>query len=157
MPKNKFSEKIQLASLILIALVTFSRAQAELGGDENSVEKDRHHFAAKKGLRKSLKYTVYDLESDQHIVHEYVDQKGQVFAVSWSGQNPPNLATLFGDHHAEFLLKRITTPKIKGQRRFQTITTSTIQVVQMGGTGHWSGAAYLLGHLPAGVSADQLR
>lgn len=138
-----------------VALTFFaSAAQAELDGDENTIEKDRAHFAARKTLRKSLKYSVYDLESNAHTVHEYVDSKGHVFAVSWKGELPPNLATILGAHHIDYVIKRITTPSIKGQRNFQTIETSKIKVLQSGHMGYWSGQAYLIGQTPPGFSFE---
>ncbi len=150
----------QLAFLVAIAFCALapiaSVARADIDGDESSVEKDRAHFGAHKKLRKNLKYNVYDLESDRHTVHEFVDLTGRVFAITWQGAMPPNLPTLLGNHHGEFLAKRVTTPKTRGQRNFQIITTSKIQVVQAGHMGHWTGSVYLIGRLPPGLTLDQL-
>ena len=145
-----------LFALSLIHFLSLSPAQAHLGGDESSVEKDRAEFGAEKTLRKSLSYNVYELVSERHTVREFVDQNGQIFAITWAGQLPPKLATLLGEHHTDFMIQRIATPSVRGQRNFQTIKTDKIQVVQSGHMGHWTGSAVLIGKTPPGLRLDQL-
>ena len=142
--------------LIGIIILLPSLSLAEVDGDEKSIEKDRGQMGATVTIRKGLKYQIYDLESRYTTVHEFLDLNGRVFGVTWSGRTPPHLSLILGKHFDEYESELARVPRVKGRRNFQTVITSKLRIAQAGHLGHFSGSAFLLGHMPEGVTDTQI-
>ena len=142
----------------LIGIIVFLPALslAEVDGDEKSIEKDRTQLGATLTIRKGLKYQIYELAGRHTTVHEFLDSSGHVFGVTWEGRTPPDLSVIFGKHFAEYERELARAPKVKGRRNFQTIITSKLRIAQVGHSGHYIGTAFLLGHMPIGISDAQV-
>jgi hypothetical protein len=89
------------------------------------------------------------------LVREYVDGRGQVFAVSWNGPFMPDLRTLLGAHFAALTDDQHDRSQGHGRGRGPLRIKQQDLVIESGGHMRaWTGRAWLSSALPAGVSAE---
>lgn len=91
------------------------------------------------------------------IVREYVSPAGTVFAVGWSGPQPPDLSALLGTYFPQYVAG-VQARRAAGAARGPGIVETSGLVVHSGGhMGAFSGQAWLPQALPAGVSASDIQ
>lgn len=144
-------------SLGVVLLLAAPPARAALGGAEASIEADRAALSAvrRAGSQTPL-YRVEVLEAPGATVREYVAPSGTVFALAWNGVARPDMATLLGDHAAEYQAALRASPRQPG-RRPRRIETARIVVEHWGHMRNLQGRAWAPALLPPGVSADAIR
>jgi hypothetical protein len=132
-------------------------AHAALGGDAASVLADRvdMHGSVQDEIRQQ--YAVQEISAATGvIVREYMSRDGIVFAVCWSGPVQPDLRRLLGTYFTAYTAA-LTALSHPGIQRSVRLTSSGL-VVELGGhLRAYTGRAYLVALVPAGVSAADLR
>jgi Protein of unknown function (DUF2844) len=130
---------------------------AALGGDVSSVQADVAQMQASLKSTPGAAYTLHQIQAPNGIaVREYMSQAGTVFAVTWSGPWPPDLKQLLGAHFNDYQVAMQTSHRraAHGPATFQQSNL----IVQLGGHARaFSGRAYLVDQLPAGVALESIR
>lgn len=143
-----------VCSAVLLLLLTFARpASATLGQPESKVASDQKAMKLETSKTETLHgYRVVTLSSANFSVKEFVNpQSGLVFALSWSGQRPPDIQALVGFDPA-----KVEGAKVYRSLRFERVESPTL-VVSFGCLpGAFSGTAVRLDLLPAGVKASEV-
>jgi hypothetical protein len=131
-------------------------AFASLGSNVSSVQTDRAQMNASVSVTQTRSYAIHEMKSPAGtVVNEYVDPSGNVFAVSWQGQFPPQMQQILGSYFSRY------TAALQAQQRRYGHPPLNIQepglVVQTGGhmRDHF-GRAYIPAMLPQGVTADEI-
>jgi hypothetical protein len=131
--------------------------QASLGGDAASVATDAaelHGFARATSLQQ---YEIQEITSDGGMrVREFLNRKGIIFAVAWSGPVVPDLRTLLGSSFASFA-KGLAAISHPGTHRSLRLASPDLVVESGGHMRAYSGRAYLPLLIPAGASPANLR
>ena len=86
-------------------------------------------------------------------VREFIDARGTVFAVSWSGPFLPDLRELLGEHFADLRQSELGG---KGRSGSVSISRPDLMLVSAGHMGAFQGRAWLPGQLPAGFDPRTL-
>lgn len=145
---NKFFICLFLALMPLKALGT-------LGDSANSIDHVQHHFQAKRTISFHEKYTTHTMTYEGHIIQEYVDRKGKVFAVTWRGWAHPDPDLLLGSYLQETEDTASEQPQMQG--RAPVALQSTHVVIQkFGHQRDIRGRAYLPSLVPSGVDVADL-
>jgi len=130
---------------------------AHLGGDLAAVEADALQLQGAVQRTALIAYDVQEITAAAGLtVREYVTRSGTVFAVTWSGPVPPDLAQLLGSHFARYLAG-FAAQEHPGLKRSLRIATPDLIVESGGHLRAFSGRAYLPALLPAGVQVADLR
>ena len=88
-------------------------------------------------------------------VHQYLDAKGTVFAVSWSGPFPPDYKELLGSYFEAF---RAHAANSGGPGAgSMTLKGSDLVIVSGGHMGAFKGQAWLPSKLPAGFKPGDIQ
>lgn len=143
-----------VCSAVLLLLLTFARpASATLGQAESKVASDQKAMKLETSKTETLHgYRVVTLSSANFSVKEFVNpQSGLVFAVSWSGQRPPDIQALVGFDPA-----KVEGAKVYRSLRFEHVKSPTLMIDFGGLPGAFSGTAIRLDLLPAGVKASEV-
>jgi hypothetical protein len=91
------------------------------------------------------------------VVSEYVGQSGTVFAVTWRGPKPPNVATLLGTYFKQYSdAANAGAPSPLGLHA-SSVHATDVTVETAGHMGFMWGRAYLPAGLPAGVSPSEIK
>ena len=155
-------QSIRLASsCVLIFILSFTiRASATLGETdppdtpENSTQGavKRSHFS-----RTTSVYKVREIALPRGVIHEYVDNKGVVFAVSWNGPAHPDFTTLLGSYAGETArAHREHRKKFVARQAVSRVETKNIVYQRSGHMGDLSGLAYVPALVPPGVVEGEL-
>ncbi len=130
-------------------------AQAVLGENAATIEKDRRQLMGQLRTISGSGYTVHEIVApDGTKVREYVGPDGTVFGVSWRGPHPPNLFSLLGSYYTEFRDNAAQAPV----RLHASVVRTPNLVVETGGPmGAYWGRAIAPGLIPQGVSEDQIQ
>jgi hypothetical protein len=144
--------------ILIAALYISSSAFAALGDHENVVNSDaiklkssRHSVVQTNSL-----YSVHELETPIAKIQEFVDNSGQVFAVSWRGIRRPDLSVLLGSFYGEY--NNIDSRRARMITRAPvSIQTSRIVVRKGGHMRDIKGMAVISDQLPAGVRLEDLQ
>ena len=143
-----------VCSVVLLLLLAFARpALATLGHSASKVASDQKAMKLETSKTETVHgYRIVTLSSADFSVKEFVNpQSGLVFAVSWSGQRPPDIQTLVGFDPA-----KVGGAKVHRSLRFEHVESPTL-VIDFGGLpGAFSGTAVRLDLLPAGVKASEV-
>jgi hypothetical protein len=150
-----------LAAVTLLALSAAalwgSPCRAALGGDAASVALDRS------ALHGDLSATLVPHVRIQEItnidgmrVREYLDGRGMVFAVTWSGPAIPDLRQLLGVYFDEYQAA-LRNLKPAGLHRSIRVAGPSVEVELSGHMRAYSGRAYLTAQVPAQISMGDLR
>jgi len=87
-----------------LALAFDPAALASLGGDAASIETDAAALRGTPITRPSPAYTVREIAGESSMdVQEFTNNRGVVFAVSWSAPVIPDLRLLLGSYFGRFL------------------------------------------------------
>ena len=152
------------AALAAHASLASAPARASLGELDSSIEADRHALGGvtqRTALQPHGPYTVQEIVTTGRVVHEYANQDGRVFAVSWQGRNAPDLAPLLGAYFSEF--QEAQRPSSQGdgrlrqRRSYGTIQGPHVVVERSGHLRGLRGRAYVPALLPEGVRINAIQ
>ena len=91
------------------------------------------------------------------VVSEYIGQSGMVFAVTWRGPTPPDVATLLGTYFKQYTdAANAGAPSPFGLHA-SSVHTSDVTVETAGNMALTWGRAYLPAALPAGVNLSEIK
>jgi hypothetical protein len=130
---------------------------AHLGGDLAGVQADSRVLQGAVSTSTLADYDVQQIAAaGGQSVREYLTRGGQVFAVTWSGTAPPDLAQLLGPYFPQYAagLAALDHP---GLKRSVRVATPALIVESSGHLRAYSGRAYLPALLPAGVELAAIR
>jgi hypothetical protein len=132
-------------------------ATAHLGGDADSVSADRDAMHAQLRSIPMQLYTTHEITTvDGALVHEYSTRQGAVFAVTWQGQLPPDLAQLFGNYYKQYQDAAAAHSR-PGMHRQLSIANPDFIVESTGRLRSFRGKAVVPSLVPAGVSVADLQ
>jgi hypothetical protein len=129
---------------------------AELGGNLNSVERDRARMKASITVRPMGRYTVNEMTSDSgSTVREFATPEGKIFAVAWQGPFHPDYQQLLGPYFAQ--LQQATGQQRPTRRAPVMIETPGLVFQSFGHFRALAGRAYVPQMLPAGVGVEDIQ
>jgi hypothetical protein len=142
-------------------------AYAALGENADSVAADAAIFEAngvRRGPRSALNapaltaYSVEQMTTPSGIaVNEYVGPDGRVFAVTWRGRTPPNLATLLGAYFMQYQHAANAGGLTAHGLHHASVRGSEVVVETAGHMRDMWGRAFLPAMLPPGVEQSQIQ
>ena len=151
-------ERYRLAAVTLCLALSWSApVGAHLGSDLVSVQADAQLLQGVVSTRAFANYDVLQIATAAgQTVREYLDRRGQVFAVTWSSVAPPDLAQVLGPYHPQYAagLSALDHP---GLKRSVRVATPALIVESSGHLRAYSGRAYLPALLPGGVDLAAIR
>lgn len=114
-------------------------------------------LAAASGASASTVYSVNETTLDSGtVVREYVgSSSGTVFAVSWDGPFMPDLRTLLGSHFSTLTAAAAARPKA-GHSQL-SVKDGDVVIVSGGHMRAYTGRAWIVSALPAGVGTDDIQ
>lgn len=148
-----FCRAIGLAAVLALSVPAF----ASLGGNAGSVEADRAQMKASVHVTQEANYAVHEMQSaGGTTVKEFVSPQGNVFAVSWQGQFPPQMQQILGSYFNQYSAALAAQAHHYGHRPLNLQQPGL--VIQTGGHMRaYFGRAYVPDMLPAGVKADDIK
>jgi hypothetical protein len=144
------------AAALTCAFLSHARAaQAALGGDAASIDRDRIALKSERTIALNSNYQVHELTTPEgSVVREYLAAGDRVCAVSWQGTRAPNLRQLLGDYFARY------SSEAHAHRRglhSLSIDTPDFAAFVIRWQHGFRGRVILPALLPAGVSREELR
>ncbi len=138
--------------LLLAANPWFARdACASLGGESSSVATDAAGMHGEDRVTSLQTCDIHEITTDGGMhIREFVDRRGAVFAVTWSGPVVPDLRQLLGASFSAYATALASLAQ-RPLHRFTRIATPELVVENGGHMRAFSGRAYLPARLPAGV------
>jgi hypothetical protein len=91
------------------------------------------------------------------VVSEYIGQSGTVFAVTWRGPSPPDVATLLGTYFKQYSDAAHAGAPSRFGLHASSVHASDVTVETAGNMALFWGRAYLPAALPAGVSLSEIK
>ena len=157
----KLNHPLRAIALFTLALsgllVLQAPALAHLGGDTDSVSADRDAMHAQLRSVPMQLYNVHEITTTAGaMVHEYTTRQGTVFALSWQGQLPPDLAQLFGNYYKQYQDAAAAQSR-PGMHRQLSIANPDFVVESTGRMRSFRGKAYVPSLVPSGVSVAELQ
>ncbi len=136
-----------------------ARAFAGLGGDLNSVERDRVRMKAAITVTETDRYTIHEMTPDSvSRVREFATLDGKVFAVAWQGPVHPDYQQLLGPYFAQLQqATRQASQQRRARRAPVMIETPGFVFQSLGHFRALAGRAYVPQMMPSGVSAEEIR
>jgi hypothetical protein len=142
-------------------------ALAALGGNADSVAADAAIFEAN-GVRHTSRsalnapaVTAYNVEQmttpSGTAVKEYVGTDGRVFAVTWRGRRPPDLATLLGAYFTQYQHAANAGGLTAHGLHHASVRGSEVVVETAGHMRDMWGRAFLPAMLPSGVEQSEIQ
>ncbi len=130
--------------------------RASLGQDVDSIVTDQQEMGGEIKTISNAGYTTDEITTPSGtVVREYVSSGGKVFAVSWRGPAPPNLANLLGSYFQQIqTASSAQKPRLSGP---VTVTTSDVIFHSGGHIGNLWGRAVVPSLLPEGVDKAELK
>jgi len=144
--------------LILIAMLVSQGAQAALGDHEQQITNNDavKLKSASHNVVKTALYSVHTMSTPVATIREYVDNSGNVFAVSWQGIKRPDLSVLLGSFYEEY--NNIDSRRSRMiTRQPVSVQTSKIMVRKGGHMRNITGVAIISDQLPSGVKEEDLK
>ncbi len=149
---------LQRTAIALCSVLSWSApVGAHLGSDSAGVQADSLVLQGTVGTRTLAAYDVQQIDAAAgQTVREYLTRRGRVFAVTWSGPAPPDLAQLLGPYFPQYAagLAALDHP---GLKRSVRVATPALIVESSGHLRAYSGRAYLPALLPAGIELAEIR
>jgi hypothetical protein len=138
------------------AISIAARADAELGGDLRSVERDRARMnAAVSSVHPMGRYTVHEMTADSGAtVREFATSDGRIFAVAWRGPVHPDYRQLLGAYFPR--LQQAARPR-QARRAPVIIDTPEFFFEVAGHVGDMAGRACIPQMVPSGVGAEDIK
>lgn len=145
------------AALLMLAFVVapIQRAQAALGDATASVARDHAALRGTLVVLPMQNYDIHQMVSAAGVtVREYVTRAGSVFAITWMGTQVPDLKILLGSYFDRYVSLAMAHRSGHHVLSFDTpeLSMTTVRFQRMA-----SGAVYVPGLLPSGVSRRELR
>jgi hypothetical protein len=132
-------------------------ASAHLGGDTDSVSADRDAMHAQLHSTATQHYSLHEITTAAGtLVHEYTTTQGTVFALTWQGALPPDLAQLFGSYYKQYQ-DAARAQSRPGMHRQLNFANPDFVVESTGRLRNFRGKAYVPSLVPAGVSVADLQ
>ncbi len=131
-------------------------AQAALGGTVASVKADAVRMRSEPVATATQLYDRHDMVSAGGQVHEFVSRSGQVFAVTWSGQMPPDLHQILGTYY-EGYRTAVAAQSGPGAHRLAAVVLPDLVVHAVARMRAFEGAAYVPSLVPVGFDLAELR
>ncbi len=155
------TQMVLLAALLFASLFLPSRASAELGGNEASVQADQKAMKAKRAVRASGQYSVHEITTPYGtVVREYVSPNGTVFGVAWRGPFLPNFQQLLGNYYGKFAQAAQQARELQPRRSRNaplTVDQPDLIMRSAGRSRAYAGHAYVPGLVPQGVATQEIR
>ena len=143
--------------LVAIGFLWVGAARAGLGGDLTSVLDDAAGLGGTVQTAPLPQFDIEEIVSDNGMrVHEFLNRKGIVFAVTWAGPITPDLQRLLGRQFAVYTTALTARTRL-GLQRSVRVATPDLVVESEGHLRNFSGRAYLPAMLPIGVSTAEIR
>ncbi|MGA8109987.1 MAG: DUF2844 domain-containing protein [Acidobacteriaceae bacterium] len=156
LPPTRRRALTTLAAGVVLTAVSLP-AFGSLGSDANSVEADRVHMNAAITVSQARDYALHEIQSPEGtVVDEYVSPAGKVFAVTWHGQFPPQMAQILGAYFPQYAAALQAQPHRYGHPPLN-IQLPGLVVQTAGHMRAHFGRAYVPDLLPEGITADQIR
>jgi len=90
-------------------------------------------------------------------IKEYIDQAGNVFAISWAGTHPPDLNKLLGSFKEEAQKEMKNQNNIITRRsRYNRLETTNLIMERFGSMRNIRGKVILKKYLPPGVNQNEI-
>jgi len=156
----------------LVSIGAPSIARATLGEPAASVAADAAQMNATEGVNTarplpglpgqnaptSGNFTVERLTTPEGtVVSEYIGQNGTVFAVTWRGPTPPDVAALLGTYFKQYSDAADSGAPSPFGVHASSVHASDVTVETAGNMALFWGRAYLPAALPAGVSLSEIK
>lgn len=142
-----------------MSLLACATARAGLGEASSKTAMDakyRHVNKIKAALNSP--FHVVQLVSGSEQILEYVDSSDTVFAVTWSGNNLPDLNKLLGTDCAAEHSRALENRSVVGSSRRFGVWDGEICYVTRGSiAGQHTGKAYLKNKIPPGVTLNEIQ
>jgi hypothetical protein len=144
--------------VIIVAMLASSSVGvwAALGEDVDSIIADQQEMGGKIKTTSNAGYTTNEITTPSGTsVREYVSSGGRVFAVSWRGPTPPNLANLLGSYFEQIQAAASTQkPGLSGPT---TVAAGDVIFHSGGHMGGLWGRAVVTSLIPEGVDEAELK
>ncbi|ABF40365.1 hypothetical protein Acid345_1363 [Candidatus Koribacter versatilis Ellin345] len=142
------------AALLLLP----ATANAELGGNENSVKADQQRLRGSLQVNRAQSYAVHEIRTDSNaVVREYVSPAGKVFGVSYHGPVIGESNSVLGSYSAQ--LAQAMKSAHNGRHMGGPVIVRVGDVVYEA-TGHlrsYHVRAYVASAVPQGVATEEIR
>jgi hypothetical protein len=133
-------------------------ARASLGGDLASVLNDASEWHGAVQDSPLQQYDVEEILTDNGLrVREFLDRKGLVFAVAWSGPIVPDLGRLLGPTRFVTYTTALASRTRLGLQRSVRVATTELVVESETHLRNCTGRAYLPDMIPSAVATADLR
>jgi hypothetical protein len=145
------------AALIGAGLLSSGAAHAALGEGGAAVAADAARMRASTPVSQAMpSYVRHEFTTREgQEIHEYVNARGQTFAIAWRSTNTqPKLEVLLGEHYSEYLKQARSRVD---QHHVLIMHTGTLNVEVRRLPRGFVGVATLPAMIPAGVSAGDLK
>ena len=138
----------------IVATIPAAPAQAALGRPDTIIADERLQARAQLRVLQHADHMRHELTMPNGgWVHEFANDSGQVFAVTWSGPGKPDLRSLLGDHFTQLMA---ATAEGRALRRPAQVNRVDLQIQTGGHMGYFWGVAYLPGLAPSGFDTAAL-
>jgi len=165
---TRFADIINYLLVISLLLSIWAGdAGAVLGGNAASIDSDAHSLTVATVTRTSGMasnapsvevYTVERMATVSGInVNEYLGSDGRVFAVSWRGMRPPNLAVLLGTYFKQYTEAAKAGGLTARGLHHASVRGNDVEVEMAGHMRDMWGRAILPAMLPPGVNKQEIR
>jgi hypothetical protein len=141
--------------VLIVVFAPLEAALAALGENIGSLARDHEALRATLLVRPMHGYDVHEMVSASGVtVREYATQAGNVFAVTWSGTQVPDLKVLLGAYFERYVVLAQTHRRGHHVLSINTpdLVMTSIRIQRMA-----AGQAYVPSLLPSGVSPGELR
>ncbi len=139
------------------ALLWGAPCRAALGEGSSSIAADQSELRGELSSNQTPRYQIQEISVASGMrVREYVDARGMVFAVAWSGPAVPDLRRLLGAYYGEYTAALRKLQPL-GLRRSVRVAGPSVNVELSGHMRAYSGRAYLPALIPPGSSLEEIR
>jgi hypothetical protein len=154
---NAWRSSLKMPLVVMALLVAGSTVVwAALGQDLDSVVADQQEMGGKIKTISNDDYTTKEITTPSGtLVREYMSPGGTVFAVSWRGPTPPNLADLLGSYFQQIqAASSAQRPQLRGPA---TVAAGDVILHTGGHPGNLWGRAVVSSLVPQGVDEAELK
>jgi hypothetical protein len=139
------------------ALLWGAPCRAALGEAASSIAADQSELSGELSSNMTPHYQVQEISASSGMrVREYVDARGMVFAVAWSGPAVPDLHQLLGAYYGEYTAALRKLQPL-GLHRSVRVAGPSVNVELSGHMRAYSGRAYLPVLMPPGSRLEEIR